>query len=220
MMRLLCFLSVLSLASSGLRADEYWIAYEGNDFPENQGWTRRTLAGGAIRTIKEGALVIDSLSNTLIIDSYTWRRPARFDPAPGELFLAQWRTRIDEIRGFMDLTVIVSSDAQWEVGFEMNTDTIRSVLEPGVNSQFEPGLYHVFEFRSADMRSYELRIDGQIAINGNFRPLFNSSRLAWGDGIQGARSLSHWDYVRFGVVPEPSSALLVSLGFMIRRDQR
>ncbi len=220
MIRMLCLGALLALAVCGASADQYWIAYEGNDFPENEGWRRITRAGGANRFLERGHLVIDSLASTQIVDGYEMRRPGQFDPDPGELLVVEWRVQIDSVVGFTDIVIVVSSDDEWEVGFEMNMDTIRSVLEPGVVASFEPGVPHQFDFRSVDMRAYELRIDGSPTISGSFRPLFDSSRVVWGDGIQGSASLSRWDYFRFGVVPEPSSLLLFSLGFTIRRDQQ
>ena len=220
MIRMLCLGALLALGVCGASADQYWIAYEGNDFPENEGWRRITFGGGAERYLDQGNLVIDSLASTQIADFYEMRRNGELDPGPGELFVMEWRTQIDEVVGFMDLTVGVNSDEEWSVGFELNMDTIRSLLEPGTNASFEPGVAHSFDFSSADMRSYELRIDEETVISGHFIRFFESSRVGWGDGVQGAASLSRWDYFRFGVVPEPSSALLFSLGFTIRRDQR
>ena len=31
------------------RGSPYWIAYEGNDFPESEGWERHAYGGGAER---------------------------------------------------------------------------------------------------------------------------------------------------------------------------
>ena len=36
MTRLLCFTTVCALTVSPASADEYWVSYEGNDFPENE----------------------------------------------------------------------------------------------------------------------------------------------------------------------------------------
>ena len=219
MIRMLCLGALLALAVCGASGDEYWIAYEGNDFPENEGWRRITFGGGANRFLNQGNLVIDSLASTQIADFYEMRRNGELDPDPGELFLMQWRLKIEEIVGFMDISLGVNSDEKWAIALEMNMNTIRSSLE-GLTASFDPGVFHVFALTSTNMRTYELRIDGKPAINGQFRLFFDSSRVAWGDGVQGSASLSQWDYFRFGVVPEPSSALLFSVGFMIRRDQR
>ena len=219
MIRVLCLCGLLALPVCRASADEYWIAYEGNDFPENEGWRRITFGGGAERFLDQGNFVIDSLASTQIADFYEMRRNGELDPDPGELFLMQWRLRIEEVIGFMDISLGVNSDERWAIAFQMNTDTIRSALE-GLTASFDPGVFHEFALTSTNMRTYELRIDGKPAIKGQFRLFFDSSRVGWGDGIQGSASLSRWDYFKFGVVPEPNSALLFSLAFMIRRDQR
>ena len=60
MRHLLIFAAALSCAAaSPALAEQYWIAYEGDDFPENEGWTRTISAGGAERWIEDGALVLD-----------------------------------------------------------------------------------------------------------------------------------------------------------------
>lgn len=212
MMRLLCFLSFLTLAASGLRADQYWIAYEGNDFPENQGWTRMTgPLGGAQRWIENGSLVIDSRASVQIIDANRMELNGNLDPDPGELFVAQWGLRIDEVIGRVDPAVGIFSDDKWAAAFQFDETTIFSTFETGVSAPFARSVFHEFELRSWDMRSYELYIDGNLAISGFFWLSLIPSRVFWGDSIQGGASLARWDYFRFGVVPEPATFLTVAL---------
>jgi len=41
MFRMLMFLAAVSYATAGIAtAEPYWITYEGNDLPENEGWNR------------------------------------------------------------------------------------------------------------------------------------------------------------------------------------
>lgn len=221
MVRLLCFLAALLLATSGVRADEYWIAYEGNDFPENQGWTRVTgPLGGAQRWIENGSLVIDSRASVKIVDSYRMELNGNLDPDPGELFVARWRLRIDEVIGRVDPTVGIYSDEKWAAAFKFGETTIFSTFETGVSAPFARGVFHEFELRSWDMRSYELYIDANLAISGSFWFSLTPSRVNWGDSIQGGASLARWDYFRFGVVPEPSSGLLFAFGLASWRASR
>lgn len=212
MFRSLCLTIVLAAAIGGASADQYWIAYEGDDFPENQGWQRITgPLGGAQRSIENGWLVIDSRASTSIVDFYRRDMNGQLDPDPGELFVMRWGVRIDEVIGLFDLDVGVFSDEKWAVGLTLNENTIESVFETGVSASFSPGVPHQFELRSVDMRSYDLFIDGSLAMQGAFWLSLTESQIIWGDGVQGAASLSRWDYVRFGVVPEPSSGLLFAL---------
>jgi hypothetical protein len=83
---------VLVLAPAVGLADQYWVAYEANDFPENMGWLRRygdengPMHGGAERSVAEGILTLDGLRHDQIYDGAEMQRP--IDPGPGELFVA------------------------------------------------------------------------------------------------------------------------------------
>jgi hypothetical protein len=195
-------------------ADEYWVSYQGNDYPENEGWTRQFSdengvfgRGGAIRSLEDGTLVLDSLRSVMIVDYYETTRP--IDPDPGELFIMRWRFKIDSVPRLYDPTIGVFSDRSRGVGFEFSESSFRSAFETNVRVSFEPHEFHVFELRSSDMEHYDLLMDGSPVLVGRFMPAGPPSHLVWGDGVQGATSLSRWDYVEFGVVPEPSSMLCV-----------
>ena len=208
-------LVLLLLPASAARASPYWIAYEGNDFPENEGWPRRTSWGGAQRSLEDGWLVLDGRADPRIYDYYELAVPGGIDPGPGELFVAQWRVYVDHVLGQYDAGLSVVSDAHWTVAFALSQDTVYSMCETGVSATFEPGRPHTFELRSADMRSYVLSIDGNPAIHGRFWEGLTTSAVAWGDSVYHAASLSRWDYVRFGVVPEPGSIVLGMLSALL-----
>jgi len=206
MMRLMFIVAAaLGVLVAQAGADEYWITYEGNDFPENEGWIRIWNPPLAERWIEEGALVIDSRASGATNEWYELY-PEWVNPQPGELFIARWRLRVDELTiGWRDPSVGVFGDDYWGVGFNFNEDTIESVYEDDVTAHFEPHVFHDFQLRTADMRAYELYIDGFLAIEGSFWLSLSSSRVLWGDTVSGGASLSRWDYFRFGVVPEPPS---------------
>ena len=214
MTRLLCFTMVCGLAATPGSADEYWVSYQGNDFPENEGW-ERTFSdkngvfgqGGAIRTFENGALVLDARGGTLITDFYQMFR--QIDPDPGELFIMRWRLKIDLVPKRFGVSAGVFSDTSRGVGFQFGESTVRSAFERNVDATFEPQEFHVFELTSSDMEHYEFSIDGSPACSGNFMPAGPPSRAGWGDGTQGPISLSRWDYFEFGVVPEPSTLLSI-----------
>jgi hypothetical protein len=67
------------------RAAPYWVSYQGNDFPENEGWERTFTdpngvvgQGGAIRTLENGSLVLNSREDVSIVDFYNMHR--QIDP--------------------------------------------------------------------------------------------------------------------------------------------
>lgn len=199
-------------------AEPYWIAYEGNDFPENEGWERTFCdpngvvgQGGAIRTIEDGALVLDSRESTRIVDFYDWSRPV--DPGSDETFIMRWRLRVDDVPSTYpyDVSAGVFSDGYRVAAFALGESEVKSIFEPDLILSYEAGVYHTFEFRSSDMLSYTLLIDDTLTMTGDFYSVFEASRVTWGDGVQGASSLSHWDFLEFGVVPEPSTSCLLLL---------
>jgi len=219
MRKWLCFVAVLALAVTDVSAEQYWIAYEGNDFPENEGWTRRTFGGGAERWIEDGTFVIDSRASLEITDSYRMEFSEGLDPGPGETFRMEWRLKIDELIGRVDPTIGVFSDDKWAVALQFSDDSVVSLFEDDIFAPFEPAQFHDFVFRSTDMRHYELYIDGVRAIQGTFWLSLDASRVYWGDTTQGGASLTEWDHFRWGVVPEPTTFFLF-VTFILRKTWR
>lgn len=213
MNRLLLFLITLSCAAlitASARADPYWISYEGNDFPENEGWTRTIGAGGAERYIEDGTLVLDGRQDIMIADSYSMQR--LLDPEPGELFIMRWRLNVDELtEGHSDAIAAVFSDESWAVAFRLSESRIFNSFDLSMSAPFEQGAFHLFELRSWDMRTFELSIDDAVALSGDFVHVITASKVAWGDGVQGAASLSRWDCFEFGVVPEPTPGVVLGV---------
>lgn len=92
-------------------------------------------------------------------------------------------------------------------------------LQQQIHVSFEPGAFHEWEFRSADMRTYTLSLDGESAMSGVFVAGLPRAHIGWGDYVWGPTSNVEWDYFRFGVVPEPTSCvsmLLLAMTFIRR----
>lgn len=213
-MRGLQVLVTVLLAAGAARASPYWVAYEGNDLPENEGWERVTGAGGGQRSIEDGWFVLDTRASISIVDWYEKRLNGALDPGPGETFVMQWRLLIDELQGNHDPTISVRSDENWIVGLAFSADRVVSFFEYPLGYTFEPGIPHTYELRSEDMRTYCLYVDDVPALEGSFKLKAEGSRVAWGDGVQGSASLTKWDYVRFGTVPEPAPLITCILGIV------
>ena len=87
-------------------ATPWWVAWEGNDFPENEEWERNYGnwngygQGQAVRTLENGLLIIDWLHDTGVYD-YVQRNHASgmLDSGPGEMFIAQWRMLLETTLG-------------------------------------------------------------------------------------------------------------------------
>ena len=217
MQRAIVCLILLAFGSVLTQAEQYWITYEGNDLPENEGWQRNWgnddgahEGEGAIRTLEDGILTMDSMYDLRVYDYACHYLYGEVDPNPGELFVAEWRVMVDETIGDgYDAKVGISSDDDWQLGIALFPDHIISKFEDDVEIPIEPGVFHEYRILSWNMLTYDLYIDGDLAHQGTFWHGSLASKFGWGDCVSGAASLAHWDYVRFGVVPEPSSALML-----------
>jgi len=216
---MIAFLFVVLSAAAG-SAGQYWVAYEGNDLPENVGQTRVTSYGGGVRSFEDGALVLDTRASTGICDWY--EMPLTGVPTgPDEFFVLEWRMRVDQLIGHQDSAISVQAAGGWVAVFQVNPDVVQSAYAPQLNAPLSPNDFHTFRVVSPDMRAYTLSVDGVYAFAGSFFDgLLPGECVAWGDGVQGGASLSRWDFVRFGVVPEPTTApvllVILSLGALAR----
>jgi len=196
--------------AGGTTADTYWIEYNAASgvFPEEDGsgWIRHRFYGGDERSFEDGWLVLNGMWYPSGQDYYEMPMNGTLDPAgPDEIFLCQFRIRVDGLLGYDDPCLGIASDDNWLVNFELSLDTISSSFEPGVSAPFEPNVPHTFELRSADMRSYTLSIDGLPALVGSFWYSLSTSDIQWGDGVYPSGSLAGWQFVRFGAVLAPQA---------------
>jgi len=204
-------------------ATPWWVAWEGNDFPENEGWERTIYGEPAQRTLEGGIMTLDSLGTTGGWDAYQLSLGDNLEPDPGERFILRWRMRVDAVEGGpRDPIVSFVTHDWWMATFFFAVNKVW-LMEENVLINFTPGEFHAWELRSWDMRQYDLRLDGQLVRQGHFVriPAGPVSYLGWGDGGGHSRSRSAWDYVRVGVVPEvETSGLVVVLGLMAARVRR
>jgi hypothetical protein len=202
-------------------ADEYWITYEANDLPENEGWNRSWgnnegpfHGDGAYRTVEDGILTMDSLYSQRVYDYAYLRRLGELDSDPGELFVIEWRLKVDEVTsywGAYDPSVGCGTDGALQLALGFHEDWIESVFEDDVYIPIDPYVFHEYRVLSWDMYDYTLYIDGETAYEGSFWQGAMESYMAWGDDVSGAASLTHWDYLRFGVIPEPGSLTALAI---------
>ncbi|MBN2448643.1 MAG: hypothetical protein JXO22_18095 [Phycisphaerae bacterium] len=199
---------LVAMASAPANAAPYWVSYDGNDFPENEGWTHTPGEPPAERWIEDGLLVIDSRADLHTTDGNSTPLPDSMDPEEGEIFVARWRLRILEAAPYYDPEVYICSDNQFEIGLIFGADYVFSAHEGDCMAEFSPGDFHTFELRSCDILSYALFIDDSLAFEGESFEGYSSTQVGFGDGVHGGASLTHWDYFEFGVVPEPGTCVL------------
>ena len=216
MIRILFFIPAVLMAGAIATADQYWIAYEGNDFPENEGWERYATDPSAQRWLEDGSLLIDSRADVDITEIYGMYPEGGLDPQVGETFVMAWRLNVRESH-LWDAAVCVSSGELWSVHFIFDEQSLISLYESNVYVPFEPGVFHDLELRSDDMRVYALRLDGHLVVEGTFFESFFDSGVGWGDMVRGGASWAAWDYFRFGVTPEPRCSLMVLIGLHLFR---
>jgi hypothetical protein len=201
-------LAVLVLAAPAT-ATPWWVSYEGNDYPENEGWERYTHGGGAQRSLEDGCLVLDTMASSEIVDDYS--RDLLSLPGPGEMFRAEWRLRVDRAPGWCDSGISVQFDNRGLVFLTYEENRIFSLGEGQWIATMAPAVFHEYALTSVDLNTYILCIDGLIAHVGRIVAPAPESFIGWGDTGTGAgdTSLTTWDFVRYGCVPEPSAGLLV-----------
>ncbi|MCC6359550.1 MAG: hypothetical protein IT450_12470 [Phycisphaerales bacterium] len=206
-------LIVLGLLFCALRgkvyADPYWVAWEENDFPENEGWLREGVGDRSVRTLAGGVMTMDSLANKNGQDFYSIYSAT--DPGPGEEFVVEWRLRVNDVvwdnpNFRYDPGWAINSADGWYVSFVLGVNELHSLQEQ-VDVEFESGLFHEWEFRSTNMRTFTISLDRSPVWSGAFVPGLPYSKLSWGDTVWGPTSHVEWDYFHVGVVPEPTSCL-------------
>src|SRR5262245_25903419 len=88
--RAISVVAFVFLEAVAAEATPYWVAYEGDDFPESAGWTRYWYEPmPSSRSVSEGVLTLDSSASQWTYDFYRIQR--MLNPGPGEVFLASWR---------------------------------------------------------------------------------------------------------------------------------
>ena len=221
MRRFVLLVVVLAGLGGPAVAEPYWIAWEGEDWPENEGWTRDIRWGGDERALADGVMTLDGIETQQGYgwDGYEGILDGTVDPGPGETFIVQWRMRVSDVRqGNWDPAVYVFSDDSRALALNFSESRLWSVFEgPAALVSFAPGVFHAYEVRSVDMQSYQLLIDGETVRIGAFGQGVTPRRLGWGDCFSPAGSTSTWDYVRFGVVPEPASVFVLFTSVAVAR---
>ena len=203
---------IVAVVAAGLcaclvQAELFWISYDASCglYPEEVGWTRTTHGGGAVRSLADGILTLDSTADSMICDGYGIYRPTT--PGPGETFVCEWRMCLAQHSGFGESLVSMCADDGGGVAFRYWMDYLQSYHD-GWTVPITPGVFHTYRLESTDMYTYSLWIDGAFVRTGQFdRPGPPTPYAAFGDCGYGGGvlSLTQWDYFRFGVVPEPGA---------------
>jgi len=215
------FSALLGGIAGTAAADPFYLRYDADEtFPEQEGWTRVTYGPAELiqRGVDDGIFWLDTRASELISDTYRVADPT-IEPGIDEVLSVTWRMRTletDTTHYTSDVTLNVGND--W--GFA------KFYLAPGYVSAhgagvgppehvylLEVGLMHTYHFVTADLTSYQLYVDGQLAFEDVFTWNYPGSgpHVSFGDSALGDTSLSEWDYVEVAVVPEPGTVWFLAI---------
>jgi hypothetical protein len=195
----------LVLGAAAAYGDQYWFDFEfndPNDLPNGDGWARH-FAPQAFGVVQDGVLTYDS-NDPQSYDYFEYHRPGALDPGPHEIFLFQWKLWVEWVSYWGDPGVSVMSDDGWVVMLIFDVNVIHSFHEYE-DIPIPPGAWHVYTLVSTDMRFYDLYADASLIRHGWFADRFITSCVQFGDLGQGPTSGHHWDFLRFGVMPDPET---------------
>lgn len=210
------FLAFALPASAG----EFFLRYDGEkSYPEQDGWTRLLYdpEGGLVRTLEDGALVLDTRASLLTSDRYR-TDDAALAPLAGELLRVTWRVQTTFSNGGLGLSevalILVASDLRYvelQIGPDFVADDRYLGDEPSLIKPIAPGDFHTFELLTADLERYELYVDGVSAFGADLHgeALGFGPRMVFGDLlIGGVTSVAAWDFVEVAVTPDASTLSL------------
>ncbi len=196
---------VLAALCGPMALADWWYTYEADGtFPEQEGFERNTMGGGAQRWFEDGALVLDSTADPGIADFYGKGMESLPDPNDTpHAFVCDWRLQVGSIAGWLDPTLFVTFEGYGDVMLGFQTDRIYSLHEGKYIAYFEPGVFHSYRLVTSDLETYTLAVDGDVSYTGQVSPWAPASVVQFGDNSTMAGSLSRLDYLRYGVLVAP-----------------
>ena len=214
------------------RAAPFHLRYDADGtFPEEEGWHREFSdpTGELQRSALDGTFHLNTLASPGIYDFYMLSDP-RLQPGPDEWLEVNWRmlTRsADAPNTISDVEVAIINGDQEYAQFFLGPDFVSGPGFPGIDPHYvyplDAEVWHEYSFVSADLQSFELYVDGELAIASSFVGISwtPGPTVAFGDTGIGLVSDSLWDFVEVQVVPEPSTvSLLAVLVWLIRGKKR
>lgn len=210
-------LLVVLAAAPPAPAAEWWRSWSGSCFPEAVGYFHGGQYDPAKRWLNDGMLWIDSREPYGRYSYYMIQPQEPFGPGPNEVFIMRWRLQVFQSGRYGDASVFVSSDEGYASGLWFEPDKLWVSSGRLYSLPITPGVFHDYEFRSKDMRQYDLYLDGAFLLHEVFYAAPPDPRFGWGDGSSG-RGLSTWDSFEVGVKTLPPFER-VSPGMLASNDR-
>ena len=222
-MRLVMLIVIVASIVTGPVQGAILTSYEANDFPEAEGWT----AGGTppeptvfTRVVEEGILRVDATplgAATVFYHTET--------QITDERMFVEWSAQTSNDDGSSYISIrLLGQEFYSKILTSWRADRVNVDLYPvvgdslsiGVSVQLTPGDFHIFRVAS-DGAIFTVSIDGTPQIAAELQSpdglavltQFGFTKFGYLVPTQ-----SEWDYVRIGVVPEPASALPLSVGLL------
>ncbi len=205
-----------------------YIAYEGEVFPEDDGWT---VTGNPqdpsryTRSISDGIFTIHATADGVATVYYERERPL----TSNNIFY-EWRSRTSNNDGASLISLSLMRPSFWSqiiLGWRADQATAYFYQEAGIVSAWTqvsltPGEFHTFRVES-NGALHTLYIDGVERLSDELQAptglngLVKFGFLKTHDNIP---TESDWDYIRVGEVPEPCTLLLIGLGVACAKRPR
>ena len=229
-------LVVLSGLPSARATAGLMMSYEGDETPEEGGWARHVAGDGPLLRRADGLLTQVFVRDATGGGAESYARPTPFDLDPG-LFV-EWRAKalvMDSARGDgMHFSIRDANHAEslrfeaWrdETGegwvyerASFNTGQRRWEIIPATSSD-----WHSFRIRFVGPGKFVLSVDGQEIFKDTFPVTFpheaGDLTVSFGVESRSPATVTQWDYIRIGVIPEPATLALMLPLFLAARSRR
>lgn len=213
------------LATNGALGQVY--DYDGNALPEEVGWIAFPHGTPEIK-LEKGIYIqtFDAPGDQI----FYHRSIAEFSDAPS--FFAEWRVQTDVPASSLDtlqtrasLVLFGNTGVSYHFRF---TDFEALFTRSDLSLLFvpiTPGVLHTYRIELPDDDTYRFLVDGILVDSGAQPGAFPTvaSEIAWGGRFFAPSHTVQWDYIRYGVIPEPATATLLLIGttlLTLRRKAR
>jgi hypothetical protein len=196
------------------------ITYDGSVYPETVGW-ERVGSEDADRWIDDGwfchFLELGVWEPGPLGEADFYKRSLGSFAGVGTFFM-EWQVETDAPSSILDssgVPVVVSAGGRSAAFYHTTiTDSrvqlFRDTDIPLVFVDIEPGVPHSYRLELHGAESYAWYIDGELVDYGVPEGPYptESSVLNWGAQHHTFDTNCRWDYVNYGVIPEPATVLL------------
>ena len=198
------------------------VTYEADVFPEDTGW-ERVGTFDAERWIDDGWFYqhaeLGAWKGEIGETDFYQRSLADF--AGAEEFFIEWRVQTDVPSSLFDHANIATVLSAAGTGYAYYHFTItdervrllRRSSVPIVFADIQAGVPHAYRLEVYGEDLYAWYIDGQLIDSGVPVAAYPTagSVLVWGARHNVYDNNTRWDYIRYGVIPEPGTGLLLLL---------